>query len=201
MSLELQYSKQIFEAGLDEAGRGCLAGPVVAAAVILPQDFSHPDLKDSKVMTHRQRMKLRTIILDAAINWNLGMKSAQCIDEINILQASHEAMHEAIAGMGKKPEFLAIDGNRFKPYPDIPHACIIKGDSKYLNIAAASVLAKTYRDEIMQMLHEKYPWYHWDTNKAIQRKLTNVPLHIMGHLLFTDLPFAGRCLRKNEESQ
>ena len=166
MPLQLQYSSYIFEAGLDEAGRGCLAGPVVAAAVILPQDFSHPDLKDSKLMTHKQRMKLRTIIIDAAISWNLGMISASRIDEINILQASHEAMHEAIEGMVEKPDFLAIDGNRFKPYPQIPHACIIRGDSQYQNIAAASVLAKTCRDEVMKMLHEKYPWYHWDTNKG-----------------------------------
>ena len=189
MSLQLQFSPHTLEAGLDEAGRGCLAGPVVAASVILPQDFDHPDLKDSKVMTHRQRMRLREIILEAAISWNLGMISAARIDEINILQASHEAMHEAIKGMGQKPKFLAIDGNRFKPYPKIPHACIIKGDAKYLNIAAASVLAKTYRDEVMQMLHEKYPFYHWNTNKGYPTKAHKRAIALYGPSPFHRMTF------------
>ncbi|MEM6631410.1 MAG: ribonuclease HII [Bacteroidota bacterium] len=158
-------------AGIDEAGRGCLAGPVVAAAVILPADFSLPQLNDSKKLTHTQRMKLRPYIIHHALAWNVGMISAGRIDEINILQATYEAMHEAVAGLGTQPELLIVDGNRFKPYPGIPHTCIVKGDGKYLSIAAASILAKTYRDEVMGMLHEKHPQYLWDSNKGYPSKV------------------------------
>lgn len=166
MSLILQHSEHPHEAGIDEAGRGCLAGPVVAAAVILPQDFEHPDLNDSKKLSHAKRMKLRPFILEHALAWSVGMISAPRIDQVNILNATYEAMHEAISTLGITPTFLSIDGNRFRPYPDISHACIVKGDGKYLNIAAASILAKTYRDELMAMLHETYPHYGWDSNKG-----------------------------------
>ena len=170
MSLALRHSDHILEAGVDEAGRGCLAGPVVAAAVILPDDFSHPLLNDSKKLNEKQRFQLREVILDVASSWNVGMISAGRIDEVNILNATYEAMHEAIAGLAEEPVFLLIDGNRFRPYPEIDHACMIKGDGRFLNIAAASILAKTYRDEIMQMLHEKYPFYDWHKNKGYPTK-------------------------------
>ena len=166
MALSNKYSDHPFEAGVDEAGRGCIAGPVVAAAVILPPDFTHSVLNDSKKLTHKQRMAIRPDILDAAISWNVGMISAPRIDQVNILNATFEAMHEAIAGLSIKPDFLSIDGNRFHPYPEIPHATIIKGDGKYLNIAAASILAKTYRDEVMFMLAEEFPYYDWESNKG-----------------------------------
>ncbi|MDW3649150.1 MAG: ribonuclease HII [Bacteroidia bacterium] len=170
MSLLLQHSQTKFEAGIDEAGRGCLAGPVVAAAVILPQDFEHADLTDSKKLSHKKRMALRPYIQEHALAWNVGMISAGRIDQVNILNATYEAMHEAVAGLGIRPEFLSIDGNRFRPYPEIPHACIVKGDGKYLNIAAASILAKTYRDELMEMLGEEFPHYDWSSNKGYPTK-------------------------------
>lgn len=170
MKLELSYSSHPLEAGVDEAGRGCLAGPVVAAAVILPADFSHPQLTDSKKLTHKQRLAIREDILTSALVWNVGMSSAPRIDQINILNATYEAMHEAIAGLKKKPEFLSIDGNRFRPYVSIPHTCIIKGDGKYLNIAAASILAKTYRDDVMAILAQEYPMYGWERNKGYPTK-------------------------------
>ncbi|MEL6131775.1 MAG: ribonuclease HII [Bacteroidota bacterium] len=155
-----------WEAGIDEAGRGCLAGPVVAAAVILPLDFQHPQLTDSKKLTVEQRNLLRPIIEKEALAWAVGTIEPARIDEINILQATYEAMHQAVDGLSHHPAFLAIDGNRFKPYPDVPHACIVKGDSKYLHIAAASVLAKTHRDAMMEALHEIHPHYGWDSNKG-----------------------------------
>lgn len=166
MSLERQYSEFSLEAGIDEAGRGCLAGPVVAAAVILPPDFVHKGLNDSKQLSHARRLEAREAILAQALAWNVGMIAAQRIDEVNILNATYEAMHEAIAGMMLPPAFLAIDGNRFRAYPGIAHACIVKGDGKYLNIAAASILAKTYRDEVMAFLHAEFPQYGWDQNKG-----------------------------------
>ncbi|RMG66506.1 MAG: ribonuclease HII, partial [Bacteroidetes bacterium] len=164
--LARSYSGAAGEAGVDEAGRGCLAGPVVAAAVILPPDFAHPWLTDSKKLSHEQRLELRPLILDQAVAWNVGMISAPRIDQVNILNATYEAMHEAIAGLDPAPDFLSIDGNRFRPYPGIPHACLIKGDARFLCIAAASILAKTYRDEVMAMLHETYPAYGWAQNKG-----------------------------------
>lgn len=171
MSLILQHSTFPHEAGIDEAGRGCLAGPVVAAAVILPQDFEHPDLNDSKKLSHNKRMKLRPFILEHALAWSVGMISAPRIDQVNILNATYEAMHEAIKTLAISPTYLSIDGNRFRPYPNIPHTCIIKGDGKYQNIAAASILAKTYRDELMEMLGETYPQYAWSSNKGYPTRL------------------------------
>lgn len=158
------------ECGCDEAGRGCLAGPVYAAAVILPAEFTHPLLNDSKQLTERQRYELRPIIEAEAIAWGIGYCTPQEIDELNILKASHIAMHRAIDALLFRPERLLIDGNRFTPYEGIPHECIIKGDAKYLSIAAASVLAKTYRDDAMLALHEAYPMYGWDKHKGYPTK-------------------------------
>lgn len=160
------HTKGILEAGCDEAGRGCLAGPVVAAAVILPQNFRHPLLDDSKKMTEAQRNTLRPIIEEKALAWGVGMLDNHEIDEVNILKASFYAMHRAIDQLSHAPEALLIDGNRFIQYQEIQHHCIIKGDGKYKNIAAASVLAKTYRDELMEQLHEEYPVYDWNSNKG-----------------------------------
>lgn len=154
------------EAGCDEAGRGCLAGPVVAAAVILPEKFKHPLLNDSKQLTEKQRDTLRPIIEKKAVAWAVGMLDNNEIDKINILRASFKAMHRAVEQLTTPPDHLLIDGNRFDPYPDIPHTTVIKGDGKYLSIAAASVLAKTYRDEIMLKLHEEYPQFDWHKNKG-----------------------------------
>ena len=152
---------------MDEAGRGCLAGPVVAGAVILPPDFTHPFLTDSKQLSHAKRLALREVIVEEAVAWSIGILSHQRIDEINILNASFQAMHEAVRTLRVQPEFLLVDGNRFKPaYPGIPHACMVKGDSRFLNIAAASILAKTYRDDIMVMLDAEYPMYGWKQNKG-----------------------------------
>jgi ribonuclease HII len=154
------------EAGCDEAGRGCLAGPVFAAAVILPKNFKHPVLNDSKKLTARQREALRQEIMDSAITWNVASVDNREIDELNILRASIKAMHLAIDGLSKKPQFLLIDGNRFYSYKDIGHKTIIKGDSLFFSIAAASVLAKTFRDEYMQKIHSDYPDYGWNRNKG-----------------------------------
>jgi ribonuclease HII len=160
------FSKQHPEAGCDEAGRGCLAGPVFAAAVILPKKFRHPVLNDSKQLREEQRNELRIVIEKEAIAWAVGSVSHEEIDEINILNASFLAMHRAIAQLKITPAFLIIDGNRFNKYQNISHKCIVKGDEKYLSIAAASVLAKTYRDEYMLKLHEQFPQYHWNANKG-----------------------------------
>ncbi|MBN2805372.1 MAG: ribonuclease HII [Prolixibacteraceae bacterium] len=154
------------EAGCDEAGRGCLAGPVVAAAVILPPDFTHPKLNDSKQVNEKNRLLLRPIIEEAAIAWGIGMVSNQEIDQINILNASFLAMHRALDQLKVQPEHLIIDGNRFKKYRTLPHQCIVKGDGKFTSIAAASVLAKTYRDDFMLRIAADYPEYAWDKNKG-----------------------------------
>jgi ribonuclease HII len=154
------------EAGVDEAGRGCLAGPVVAAAVILPVDFHHPLLFDSKQVKEKDRNTLRLAIEEQALAWAVGMASVDEIDSINILQATYLAMHRAIAKLQLKPEFLVIDGNRFKAYPEINHETIIGGDAKYAHIAAASILAKTHRDEHMLELHNSFPEFGWDSNKG-----------------------------------
>jgi len=154
------------EAGLDEAGRGCYAGPVFAAAVILPKDFHHPLLNDSKQLKEKERDLLRPIIEKESIAFAVASVSNEAIDEINILQASYSAMHLSLDQLNTKPDYLLIDGNRFKPYPQIPHQCIIKGDGKYTSIAAASILAKTWRDEYMQQLHTAFPHYGWDKNKG-----------------------------------
>lgn len=152
--------------GVDEAGRGCIAGPVVAAAVILPKDFSHGFLNDSKQLSEQQRNELRPIIERHAIAFGVGIIDNHKVDEVNILQATYLAMHQALDQLKKKPELLIIDGNRFKPYKKITHETIIKGDGKFIEIAAASILAKTYRDEIMEKLHEEFPDYNWQKNKG-----------------------------------
>lgn len=163
-------NKETIECGCDEAGRGCLAGPVVAAAVILPQDFSHPLLNDSKKLSDKQRRFLRPIIEQNAIAYCVGFVSNQEIDKINILQASFLAMNRAIEGLKQKPELLLIDGNRFNNKTDIAFQCIVKGDSLYQSIAAASILAKTYRDDYMLNLHKEFPKYHWDKNMGYPTK-------------------------------
>jgi ribonuclease HII len=160
------YQDKLIEAGCDEAGRGCLAGPVFAAAVILPKDFHHPLLNDSKQIKEKDRYSLREEIEKTALAFAVAMVDHQEIDKINILNASFLAMHRAIDKLTKKPKFLIIDGNRFNAYPQIKHECIIKGDCKYFSIAAASILAKTYRDEFMQNLHPEFSMYGWDTNKG-----------------------------------
>lgn len=154
----------ILEAGCDEAGRGCLAGPVFAAAVILPPDFKNELLNDSKQLKESDRYALRPVIEQEALTFAVGIVSNTEIDEINILNASFLAMHRAVDQLKKQPEHLLIDGNRFKPYGKIPHTCVIKGDGKYMNIAAASILAKTYRDDFMKKAHVQYPQYGWDSN-------------------------------------
>lgn len=166
MVLKHRHSEELFEAGIDEAGRGCLAGPVVAAAVMLPPELEIPKLNDSKKLSEAQRLELRELILDQAISWSVGMISAQRIDEVNILNATYEAMHEAVAGLHIRPDFLVIDGNRFRPFEDLLHVCVTKGDATYTHVAAASVLAKTYRDEVMKMLNETFPGYGWAGNKG-----------------------------------
>ncbi len=164
------FNKDLIEAGCDEAGRGCLAGPVTAAAVILPKNFSHPMLNDSKKLTEKQRDKLRPIIEKEAVAWAVASLTPAEIDVHNILNASFLAMHRAIKQLTTTPESLLIDGNRFKTYPNIPHHCIIKGDGKYLNIAAASILAKTHRDDYMKTLAKEFPVYDWHKNKGYPTK-------------------------------
>ena len=166
MPLKPYLHIDLTEAGCDEAGRGCLSGPVFAGAVILPKDFYHPLLNDSKQIAEPVRYELRTIIEKEALAWAVAEVSNEMIDEINILNASFLAMHRAIAALKIKPAFLLIDGNRFKSYPDVPHKCIIKGDAKFASIAAASILAKTYRDDYMNKLHADYPYYGWNQNKG-----------------------------------
>ena len=156
----------LMECGCDEAGRGCLAGPVVAAAVILPERFTHPLLNDSKQLTEAQRELLRPIIEAEALSWGIGLCSPEEIDQLNILQASITAMHRAIDQLVLSPELLLIDGNRFRPYPGIPHECIVKGDAPYRSIAAASILAKTERDHLMLQLEEQYPGYGFAEHKG-----------------------------------
>jgi len=164
--LERCFTADCVEAGCDEAGRGCLAGPVFAAAVILPADFDSALLNDSKQLTEHQRYALRSIIEKQAIAWSVAYVDASEIDKINILNASILAMHRAIEGLSICPEHLIIDGNRFKKYKNIPHHTIVKGDGKYLSIAAASVLAKTYRDDYMTLLAQEFPEYDWKSNKG-----------------------------------
>ena len=168
--LKNYFDKNRVEAGCDEAGRGCLAGPVYAAAVILPHDFHHPLLTDSKLTTKAQRHILRPIIEAEAISWAVGRLTPKEIDKYNILNASFKAMHRAIKKLETTPELLLIDGNRFNAYKGITHECIIKGDSKYTSIAAASILAKTYRDDYMEKQHKKFPYYGWVQNKGYPTK-------------------------------
>jgi ribonuclease HII len=166
VSLQQYFSKDLLEAGCDEAGRGCLAGPVFAAAVILPKDFSDPLLDDSKKLTEKQRYLLRPVICEKALDWAVARVEAQEIDEINILNASIMAMHRAIQKLSTVPQLLLIDGNRFRPYPGISHHCFVRGDGQFLSIAAASVLAKTYRDDYMTEMDRQYPQYQWKNNKG-----------------------------------
>jgi ribonuclease HII len=170
MGLLNSFSALILECGCDEAGRGCLAGPVVAAAVILPADFKNELLNDSKQLTEKQRNELRPIIVKEALAWAVAEVSNSEIDKINILNASILAMHRAIDKLKIRPEFIIVDGNKFRPYEEIPYKTIVKGDSKYLSIAAASVLAKTHRDELMKQLHLEFPSYGWNVNMAYPTK-------------------------------
>lgn len=164
--LSLKYSQFLYETGTDEAGRGCLAGPVTAAAVILPEDFELELLNDSKQLSEKLREYLRPLIQEKAICYHIKHIDPEIIDEINILNASIRAMQECITQLNPVPHYIIVDGNRFKPVKDIPHSCIVKGDSKFLSIAAASVLAKTYRDDYMNKLHEEFPMYNWKQNKG-----------------------------------
>lgn len=168
--LENHYYEGLVEAGCDEAGRGCLAGSVFAAAVILPPDYENELLNDSKKLTDRKRKQLREIIEHDAVDWAVGIVEPGEIDEINILNASILAMHRALDQLKVRPEAVIVDGNRFKPYRDLPYTTIVKGDSKYLSIAAASILAKTYRDDYMDRLAEDYPQYDWKSNKGYPTK-------------------------------
>lgn len=164
------FYKTHLEAGTDEAGRGCLAGPVTAAAVILPKDYSNDMLNDSKILTEIKRNNLKPVIETDAASFGIAQVFPDEIDEINILNASFLAMHRALDQLTTTPEFIIVDGNRFNPYPNTPHACIVKGDGKYLSIAAASVLAKTYRDAYMEKIHLEYPMYNWKKNKGYPTK-------------------------------
>lgn len=184
------YKPNTIEAGCDEAGRGCLAGPVFAAAVVLPLNFRNPILNDSKVLTLKQRLSLREIIIANAIDYSVQQISNEEIDRINILNASILGMQNAVANLKKiKPELLIIDGNRFKPYPGIPHQCIVKGDSLYMSIAAASVLAKTFRDDFMEELHLKYPQYGWINNKGYPTKQHRMAIQEFGITPFHRLTY------------
>lgn len=170
----------IIEAGCDEAGRGCLCGPVSCAAVILPPDFECPELNDSKQLTERKRAKLRPIIERNALAWAVVMVEAEEIDRINILNASIEGMHRALSGLSIRPQHILVDGNRFKPYEDIPHTTVVKGDATFMSIAAASILAKTHRDELMDILARQYPGYDWENNKGYPTKVHRAAIATLG---------------------
>jgi len=174
------FSGYTLEVGTDEAGRGCLAGPVVAAAVILPKDFEHPFLNDSKQLTKNQRLELKPFIEEKAISYGVSFVWQQEIDLINILNASILAMHKSIAQLSKQPDFIIVDGNKFKTYQEIPHKTIVKGDSKFLSIAAASVLAKTYRDSYMEKIHAEFSQYNWKQNKGYPTKQHREAIKIHG---------------------
>lgn len=164
--LKPHYFDNMIEAGCDEAGRGCLAGSVYAAAVILPEDYDNPDLNDSKQLTEKKRYALREVIMRDAVAWAVGVVTPEEIDKINILNASFLAMHRALDALNIRPEAVIVDGNRFKPYADLPYATVVKGDGKYQSIAAASILAKTFRDDYMTQLALEYPYYDWESNKG-----------------------------------
>lgn len=203
------FSSYNLECGCDEAGRGCLAGPVVAAAVILPPDFHCPLLNDSKQLTEKERELLRPIIESEALAWAVAEVENLEIDKINILNASILAMHRAVDKLHIRPEFIIVDGNRFKPYSDILHQTIVKGDSKYLSIAAASVLAKTHRDELMQQLNAEFPNYDWNKNKAYPtikhreaiRQNGTTPYHRMSYDLLGDIKKAKAETKKNKKEK
>lgn len=187
-------NENLVEAGCDEAGRGCLAGAVYAAAVILPSDYKNELLNDSKKLTEKQRYQLRPIIEKEALAWAVGVVTPQEIDKINILNASFLAMHRALDKLALRPEYILVDGNRFKPYQSIPYTTVVKGDGKYLSIAAASILAKTYRDDYMNALHQEYPMYDWLSNKGYPtkkhreaiRRFGTSPYHRMSYNLLGD---------------
>lgn len=187
--LELFMHANKIEAGCDEAGRGCLAGPVVAAAVILPRTFVHPLLNDSKQLSEKQRDALRPIIEQEALAWAVSIVDNGEIDEINILNASIMAMQRAVAQLPTVPEHLLIDGNKFKPYKTIPHTCVVKGDGKFMSIAAASILAKTHRDELMKNLNKEYPGYGWDKNKGYPTKTHRAGIEKLGTTPYHRLTF------------
>ena len=169
--LKAYYKKDLIEAGCDEAGRGCLAGPVFAAAVILPPDYENELLNDSKQLTEKKRYLLRDVIEREALAWAVGIVDNHEIDRINILNASILAMHRALDQLQLRPQTIIVDGNRWNPYGDVPATTIVKGDGKYLSIAAASILAKTYRDDFMLRIHKEFPQYHWDKNKGYPAKV------------------------------
>lgn len=187
-------NENLVEAGCDEAGRGCLAGAVYAAAVILPPDYKNELLNDSKNLTEKQRYQLRPIIEKEALAWAVGVVTPQEIDKINILNASFLAMHRALDKLALRPEYILVDGNRFKPYQSVPYTTVVKGDGKYLSIAAASILAKTYRDDYMNALHQEYPMYDWLSNKGYPtkkhreaiRRFGTSPYHRMSYNLLGD---------------
>lgn len=178
--LQQKFSDFEFEAGTDEAGRGCLAGPVVAASVILKKDFSHQILNDSKQLTKKQRNELRPYIEENALAYAVNFVWPEEIDQINILQSSIVAMQRSLDKLQVVPQFIIVDGNKFNPYKDIPHKTIIKGDSKYMSIAAASILAKTYRDDYMEKIHEEFPDYNWKQNKGYPTKQHREAIRIQG---------------------
>lgn len=187
-------NENLVEAGCDEAGRGCLAGAVYAAAVILPPDYKNELLNDSKKLTEKQRYQLRPIIEKEALAWAVGVVTPQEIDKINILNASFLAMHRALDKLALRPEYILVDGNRFKPYQSVPYTTVVKGDGKYLSIAAASILAKTYRDDYMNAFHQEYPMYDWLSNKGYPtkkhreaiRRFGTSPYHRMSYNLLGD---------------
>lgn len=178
--LSLYMQKGMIEAGCDEAGRGCLSGPVFAAAVILPKGFKCDALNDSKQLSQKMRNELRTIIEQEASSFAVARCTPQEIDEINILWASVEAMHRAIEKLQLLPQHILVDGNKFKPYKNIPHTCVVKGDTKYMSIAAASVLAKTYRDDYMKKIHNEFPEYDWDKNKGYPTRVHRLAIEKYG---------------------
>ncbi|WP_026450285.1 ribonuclease HII [Aequorivita capsosiphonis] len=182
--LQLKINQSLLECGTDEAGRGCLAGPVTAAAVILPDNFQHPFLTDSKQLSEKKRLELKDIIEREAVCFKVVHVMMGEIDKINILNASILGMHRSIKGLSSAPEFIAVDGNRFKPFKKTPFECVVKGDGKYLHIAAASILAKTYRDEYMTKLHEKFPHYNWKQNKGYPTKEHREAIRIHGASIF-----------------
>jgi ribonuclease HII len=197
--LKSYYNRDAVEAGLDEVGRGCLAGPVVAAAVILPMDYHHAFLNDSKQLSKIQREVLEKEIRNEAIAWAVAEVDNHEIDRINILKASFLAMHKAVDQLTTKPEHLLVDGNRFTPYPMIPHTCIIKGDAHYLSIAAASVLAKTYRDELMSQLASQFPHYGWEHNVGYPTIMHRKAIRLHGHCHYHRMSF--RLIKGNGEEE
>lgn len=187
--LKSYYNADVLEAGLDEVGRGCLAGPVVAAAVMLPRNYTHPILNDSKQLSARQRERVKIDIERDALAWAVAEVSPEDIDRINILKASFLAMHRAVDMLSDRPEHLLVDGNRFVPYPMIPHTCIVKGDAQYLSIAAASVLAKVYRDDLMAQLGQEFPAYGWGQNVGYPTPAHRVAIQQFGPTKYHRMSF------------